>query len=370
MTKTVLHIFSGDLWAGAEVMIFNLIKRLREWKDLTVIALSLNEGTLTERLRVLPVETYVISEESNTFPSILLKAVRLFKGRRIDIIHSHRYKENLLAFLLSKAIKAKRLITTIHGLPEPPSRRDGRARLTWKTRLDYFLLNHHFNPVVAVSEEMKRVLVQRYRFRAERVSVIHNGIEPPPQPLTSSNKPHLHIGTAGRMVPVKDFALFLEVAGEIKKRVEDVRFSILGEGPLKEELMRKAVDLGLGGDVEFMSPVPDPFPYYRSLDLYLNTSIHEGIPMSLLEAMSCGIPVVAPRVGGIPEIVSHMESGLLVDGRRVEGFVEMCLTLINDRDLRTTLGRNASKRVTTCFSSSRMAESYRALYHHNGVGAN
>ena len=80
--------------------------------------------------------------------------------------------------------------------------------------------------------------------------------------------------------------------------------------------------------------MPDPMPYYQSLDLYLNTSLHEGIPLSILEAMACGKPVVAPKVGGIPEIISHEENGVLIEAREPKKIADSCLRLMQDEDLR------------------------------------
>ena len=115
----ILHIFSGDLWAGAEVLIFNLLSSLQKYSDLNIIAISLNEGTLTQKLRENNIETYVIPENKYSFPKIFSKALYFLRHRKIDIIHAHRYKENLLALLLNRFFHSKGLITTIHGLPEP-----------------------------------------------------------------------------------------------------------------------------------------------------------------------------------------------------------------------------------------------------------
>jgi glycosyltransferase involved in cell wall biosynthesis len=361
---TVLHIFSGDLWAGAEAMIFCLLESLRDDPNLKIVALSLNEGILTTRLQNTGIETYVISEADNSFGRIAVKAFNLFKSRKIDVIHSHGYKANLLAFLLAKFTAVKDLFTTLHGLSEPPVQgQNGEKGTHLQIKLDYFIINHFFTRIVAVSQEMKNVLVQRYGFNQDNVDVIHNGIPVPsksPSPLLSTSR--FHIGTAGRMVPVKDFNLFLVVAAEIKRQTDRVRFSILGDGPLRSELIRKAAELKIEDSVEFLPTKADPFPYYQSLDLFLNTSLHEGIPLSILEAMALGRAVVAPRVGGIPEIISHGEDGLLVDGRNPGEFAQLCLELMENGDLRMNVGNRASKKVATYFSSSRMAASYLQLY--------
>ena len=128
------------------------------------------------------------------------------------------------------------------------------------------------------------------------MGVSHNGIPVPRQVEAGgdASASEIHIGTVGRLVPVKDHALFLDTAAAIRCRGGRAWFSILGDGPLREALMRQAAEIGLDRFLEFLPPRPDPWMYHRSLDIYLNTSIHEGMPLSILEAMACGKPVVAP----------------------------------------------------------------------------
>lgn len=418
MSLRVLHIFSGDLWAGAEVMISNLLRELQQQRGIKLIALSLNEGELTRRLREAGVETHVVPETRYSFAGIIREAFLLLRKRPIDVIHSHRYKENLIALLLSRLIGVRRLISTLHGLPEAVAERSTVAA-GLKRRVNFSLLKTFFL-TVAVSDEMKNVLVKNYGFSADRVTRIYNGIpvpqlsaisgqpsvvshqpsavslqpaassrlsassarpqpasslslnlglpsDPQPQPvaglnLNLSSETTFHIGTVGRMVPVKDFDLFLETAAEIRKTMQNVRFSILGDGPLKDHLGAKAKTLGLNGEMQFVDPQPDPLPYYRSLDLYMNTSVHEGIPLSILEAMSCGLPVVAPAVGGIPEIVVSGMHGYLIDDRRAESFADGCLTVLNDQGLRKEFCTHAVERVGTVFGSRAMSARYKDLY--------
>jgi glycosyltransferase involved in cell wall biosynthesis len=246
---------------------------------------------------------------------------------------------------------------------------NGASDLRLTERLNFFLLRRFFRPVVAVSLEMKATLTAAYGVRSERVTMIHNGITMPENApevdekglSNRASRPFL-IGTVGRMVPVKDYDLFLDVTAEIRNKTGNVRFSILGEGPLKPALREKAKALKLDDVMEFVEPRVDPFPYYRSLDIYLNSSRHEGLPMSLLEAMGCGKPVVAAAVGGIPEVISHGEDGYLVHGRDPLAFVQPCLGLIRDPALVERMGRAAIKKIASHFSVDRMAASYKVLY--------
>ncbi len=250
----VLHLFSGDLWAGAEVMIFNLLKQLHAHPSIRVIALSLNEGTLTDKLRTAGIQTCVVDENRHTFPQIFIQAWRFLKNQQIDVLHAHRYKENLLALLLGMRLCIPRRIATLHGLAE--SFTDGSRRKDTLTHRINHLVLRQFSRVVAVSEEMKRSLIQTHRLAPEKVAVIRNGIERPAPSMTQSEVEYvpagtLHIGTVGRMVPVKDYDLFLEVAAEMGKRFKKVQFSLLGEGALKAHLQAQCNRLDLKGRVLF-----------------------------------------------------------------------------------------------------------------------
>jgi len=259
---TVLHIFSGDLWAGAEVMIFHLLTRLQSHPGLRIIALSLNEGRLTEQLRAAGVRTHVIAEEKHPFLRILVGAWRLLKGEKISVIHAHRYKENLLALLLSWPLGVRRRVTTLHGMPEPFTGAQA-AKATGVAHVNEGILRWFFHSV-AVSHAMRKTWVERHRFQEARVAVIHNGVDMPAAKEDGRDSKYampagmLHVGTVGRFVPVKGYDLFLEIAAEIGKRMENVRFSILGEGPLKADLARRLESLGLQGRVFFFAHTPSP----------------------------------------------------------------------------------------------------------------
>lgn len=372
---TVLHIFSGDLWAGAEVMIFNLLKELKGNPDLKIIALSLNKGILSCKLNELGIETHIIQESENSFIKIYLKALSILRRKKINIIHSHRYKENLLALLLARTLKTKNLFSTLHGLPEPLNSRASLNKLlrNWAMQLDRLILKRAFSGIVAVSGPIKDFLIDNYKFHPKQIRIIHNGVDiaGPLKSIPKNVKPYagkkLYIGTVGRLVPVKDYELFLDIAAEISSRANNVDFSILGEGPLKKKLFEKVRKLGIENRMRFLPHTSDPTSYYQGLDLYLNTSLSEGIPMSILEAMKFRIPIVAPNVGGIPEIIVNNEHGFLLNNRSPKEFASACLEIIHDDQLRNRLVENAFKRLADHFGTSKMSDSYINLYRYGMV---
>jgi glycosyltransferase involved in cell wall biosynthesis len=350
-------------------MIATLLPGLQSSSNTKVFALSLNAGILSQRLKENGIETIVIPEGTHSFLSIAINALSVLKGKGIEIIHTHGYKQDLLGFVLGKLLGIDLLISTIHGLPEPGiMTKSGalrrRCRALGRTLLNYFLLSRSFRRVIAVSQSTRNVLLSNYGLDQRRVEVIYNGIDSPKvtQDQSRQNNLSMQIGTVGRMVPVKDFDLFLEVAAELSKHVHNVGFSILGDGPLKFSLVNKAKHLRIDNLVRFENPQPDPTHYYQTLDIYLNTSLYEGHPLSVLEAMFCGKPVVAARVGGICEIISHGEQGFLVEYRKPKDFAKYCLLLLQDAELRIKMGESARKKVAESFNLERMIASYYQLY--------
>jgi glycosyltransferase involved in cell wall biosynthesis len=368
---TVCHVFSGDHWAGAEVVIFNLLSCLNEDRRIRVIALSLNEGQLTDRLRGAGIQTHVILEARHGMVGILSRAAGALRGANVAVLHSHRYKENMLVWLLAKRLGVRELVTTMHGMQEvqtTSSRQALRARC--RAGLDFFVLRWFFSAVVAVSDEMKRVLVNGYGLRENQVEVIRNGGRfPPSVSVPRAIGAPLHIGTVARMVPVKGLELFLEAAALLRRQAPGVRFSILGDGPQRESLLRRVEALGIADCTEFLAPRPDAFAYYESLDVYVNTSLHEGLPLSIVEAMACGKPIVSAAVGGIPEVVTHGEHGFLVEGREASRFADSCLALIRDESLRVAMGERAAATAHSRLSAPTMADAYRRLYERCAAGA-
>jgi glycosyltransferase involved in cell wall biosynthesis/protein-tyrosine-phosphatase len=360
----VCHLFSGDLWAGSEVAIFNLLSSLARDPSLSVLAVSLNEGELTERLRGAGIPTHVIPESQHGLAGILTRAARVLRSAEVRVLHSHRYKENVLAALLATWLRIPTLITTIHGLPESPTTSNREARRArWRARLDYRVVRHLFSTAVAVSDEMKGVLTSQYGLCADRVDVIRNGGRFPLRAApTRAPGDSFHIGTVGRMVPIKGLDLFLDAAAALRRQAPRVRFSILGDGPLRDDLARHAKELGIDDCTDFVTPRPDPFAYYDSLDVYVNTSHHEGLPLSVVEAMACGKPIVSAAVGGIPEVVTHGEHGFLVQEREADRFAAWYLTLMRDDSLRATMGERAATMAHSRLSAQAMADAYRRLY--------
>lgn len=358
----VCYIISGDLWAGAEVMAYHLLQGLKAYPDLELFSILLNRGRLSEEIERLGISCYILDETKLSFLQILLEIRKILKKRPPNIIHSHRYKENILAYLASKTKKGIKLVGTQHGMPERyRGKRSLRNHLI--SNFNFFLLSRCFQNVVAVSNDIQETLVNQYRFSfRNKLKVIHNGINIPENILTRKIKDAFVIGSSGRIFPVKDYPLMVEVAREVLKTTNSVQFELAGDGPELNKVQTMIQRYGLGEKIVLRGFVKDMGTFYQGLDLYLNTSVHEGIPISVLEAMAHGVPVIAPRVGGLSEIVADGIDGYLLEGRNPKDFAEKCIQLYGDETLRKHMGIAARKKVAEEFSVDRMAEQYFRLY--------
>ena len=163
----ICHIISGDLWAGAEAMAYHLLKGLRAYNNLDLCAIVLNNGKLAEELKEIGIKVQVVDERKRSFFNILLAIRKIIRKHPPDIIHSHRYKENILAYLSSRLIPSVKLFSTQHGMPEIHG---GETDLIHRliSRSNFFMLSHYFNQVVGVSQNIQQTFINEYGFKENR----------------------------------------------------------------------------------------------------------------------------------------------------------------------------------------------------------
>jgi glycosyltransferase involved in cell wall biosynthesis len=354
----IMLLVSGDLWAGAEVMVTHLSAGLSRRDEIDLLVVLMNSGRLADELQHLGVKVHIVEESKYSFLKICSIVRGVVKNYAPDIIHSHRYKENMLAWCVSRGMPDCKLVATQHGMPENAGSLSRIHRL--RNSVFFRLLATCFARAVFVSDEMRRSIGKGYGFSEKKVHVIHNGITVP-QFVISLPREHLIVGSAGRLFPVKDYGLFVDVARLVVAQNNTVDFVLAGDGPERGMLEGQVRKCGLGERFRFLGHQEDMAAFYKGLDVYVNTSVHEGIPMSVLEAMAYGVPVVVPKVGGFPEIVEDGVGGFLVDSRDPEAFARRILQLL-DPERRKAMGNNARERVVASFSREAMAQQYYRLY--------
>jgi len=252
------------------------------------------------------------------------------------------------------------LISTMHGMPEEYGRRYSFKSKAIQ-RLNFILLSKFFDQTLTVSENIKSSLIFKYGFSHKSVSVVHNGIRLPKN-LNKSSQKHFVIGTCGRLQPVKNFKLFIEIAAKISRINTNVHFILAGDGPEKIELKRLCSIFKIDKIVSLPGHVDNMENFYKNIDLFVNTSWHEGIPMSILEAMGYGIPVIAPNVGGISEIIDDGVDGILISHHDTDKFVSACIDLVSNHVKREVMSQAAKEKIKNDFSIDKMADGYCNIY--------
>jgi L-malate glycosyltransferase len=365
----VCHIASGDRWAGAEVQLLALLKGLQQIPHLDLCAIFLNEGRPAEAARKLGINVCVLDEAQLSFLQILSSARRFLGGRSIQVLHSHRYKENLLAAFLARRCHVPVHVSTYHGAPEPFNGWRGLKQKAIQS-VDREVGIHATDRVISVSEELHAKLTRS--MPETKVVTIHNGIDPSIvcSRLTAADaKRRLGIpvdsptiGTAGRLEPVKRLDIFLNAAKKIAGDLPGARFVIAGEGAEAARLRDLAVALGIVERALFLGHRDDIYDVIRALDISVFCSDHEGLPMALLETLYLGVPVVARPVGGIAEVMEDGVSGVFVRSADSSDLAAACVALMQDAPRREALAKAGAATVAGAFTSRHSAQQTAALY--------
>jgi glycosyltransferase involved in cell wall biosynthesis len=363
----VLHVASGDLWAGAEVQLYNLACALHAGGSVDLRVVLLNEGLLAERLAAAGIAVTIIDERSLSSLRILLALSRLIRAEAPDLVHTHRVKENVLGSLAALARPGTPGLRTVHGATEyAVARWDLRKRVPiWFDWLAAVLLQRR---IVCVSEPLAGALAERYP-RAKLV-VIENGIDVDALRREAARSVELpgprdrvRVALVGRLVPVKRVDLFLELARTLAGS-HSGRFSfyLIGDGPLLPSVRDYIARHGLAASVFATGFMADAAPALAAMDALCITSDHEGLPMTVLEAMALEVPVIAHAVGGIVQALDGGACGTLLQSQDLRGFAEALIGLIERRDDYRGRAARALERVGQRYSAVANARAYLSLY--------
>ncbi len=365
----VCHLASGDLWAGAEVQLATLIAGLRNFPDVRLTVILLNSGILADRLEECGIPVRIFEERSHNAVRLLFQIRRILSEERFDILHTHRYKENILGGLAGAMVGVPHQIRTVHGMREPfVGFKSVKSRVY--RMLDMLVARSRIKMSIAVSCDIERQLSARYG--ADRVVMIHNGIDCERLRLTTSpaivrqrlgvDVTHKLIGSVGRLTPVKGYRYLLGAFWRIAERDSLARLVLVGDGPEQQRLESLAREYGIDRKVIFYGFTPDAGEILAALDVFVLSSLHEGISISLLESLAMGIPSVVTAVGGNPEVVRHNETGLLVPPLDEPALAEAIVTLL-DNPGRVAAMRDAGKKlIEREFSMDAMATHVHTLY--------
>jgi glycosyltransferase involved in cell wall biosynthesis len=294
---------------------------------------------------------------------------KLFSDLKPDIVHTHMAKAGTLGRIAARRAGVPVVLHTFHGhvLDEYFS---GPVSSIFAATERY--LSRRSDALIAVSPSVRDFLVGLRIGEPSQWHVVPVGLElrdllertPPKQearkrlglPIDSQA-----VGIVGRLVPIKDHDTFLEAARRVAARRPDIVFVVAGDGERRARLETRAREM-LGNRVRFLGWVFDLPALYGALDIVALSSRNEGTPVALIEAGAASKPVVATRVGGVPDVVRHPVTGLLVEAGDAEGMAKHLLQLLENQEQAAALGAAAREWVRARFSSERLVQDMVQLY--------
>ncbi|MDD2941921.1 MAG: glycosyltransferase [bacterium] len=353
--RRALHIVSGDLWGGAEAQAGLILSGLTgySWQGAVLL---FNDGVVADRYRKAEIECGVLKEKGGTL-SLIRQALTTARTINPDIIVTHGYKEAFIGACLSFFLR-RPLVTQHHGATEL-NRGFSACRMYCYQKLHRFISRFIASRVVTISHALSRQLDYD---DVSGLCVIHNAASVPPVELaTRDSQAGISLYIIGRLVPVKNVALAIDIIRSLTRN--DVILNVVGDGPLENQLKDYAGEVRDSGKIAFRGYSSDIAGALSRADFLLITSISEGIPTVMLEALLLGVPVVSVELPGVKEIAEMLPAESIVFMRRdpvaaaedLENYIAILPRLIEA----AKLNREFSRRY---FSSQRLAQEHCDLY--------
>jgi len=333
-----------------------------------------------ERLRAAPANfhySFVPTMKRAICPWLDLRAYlqikRLLRELAPDIVHTHSSKAGMLGRRAAQQLGIRKVFHTAHVFPFQWARGSkGRLFLALERRAARFC-----TALVCVGESQRADALARGLAPAEKLVVIPNGIELPALPAGGQKEARraaraalglggaaLAVGMVARLAPQKGVGPFVQAAARVLRQRPDVVFCVVGGGPLQAQVQARLTELQVPAqNFRLLGHREDAPALYPAFDVVALSSLYEGLPYVLLEAMAWGVPVVATDVLGSRDVVSAGETGFLARVDDPADIASQLLNLLNDSQLRARFGAAARKRVAEEFSFAAFIDGHRNLYH-------
>lgn len=354
----ILQVIPYFCFGGAETMCENLTYALtKQGHSVTVVSLFPEKTTISRRMEDAGIRILYLDKKPGLDLSMFTKLAKIMRQEKPDVVHTHL---NVIKYaaVSAKLAGIRRSVHTVHNVAQEEA--EGIFQKISNTI--YFRLG--WSVPVALSPEVQRTIVSFYGMQEAKVPVICNGVDLSrciPKTGYELGEPAqlLHIG---RFNYQKNHRGLLDAFALILQKKPDCCLNLLGDGELLQEVEAYAEKLGIREKVIFHGSQSDVHPYLHNADIFLLPSKFEGMPMTIIEAMGTGLPVVASAVGGVPDMLRSGESGMLVS-QEPQAVADAVLQLLQREDLRKTLGENA-RADSRKFSAEHMAEAYCNIYLH------
>ncbi len=352
----------GELFGGVERQVLDLCDYARGRAGEAPLLLLFHDRELASQARARGHAPVILRGRHRYDPAMAARVAERLRGARVDVVHAHGYKA-MIACALARRRWPAAIVKTEHGRLEPAA---GDPLMWVKMRCNRALdtaATRRAAAVCYVTDDVRRHF-DRAHAGLRRVT-IPNGIVPrekeaAPRPAELEHGA-LHLGIVGRLTPVKGIDVALRALAGLAD-CATARLTVLGEGPLEEPLRRQAAALGVADRVRFLGFRADVNDFIAHFDALLMPSRHEGLPYVLLEAMACGTPVLASRVGGLAEVLRDGETGALFPAGDAAALGRLIGRLAAEPAWGAALGGAARADQRARFTLERMGAAYWEVY--------
>ena len=358
----ILHIVWRPDIGGLEGFVLSLSKEQKEKYNVTVCFLG-KDSYLAEEFKRVGIDIKIIGMFNGLDVFSAVRLILFLKASRFDVIHVHCH--NFLLNLCLKFAKKTPKIITEHGGESLVGR-------LWKTKLIYKLFISNYKKIIANSQYTKKALIDKIRINPDKILVVHCGIDIKKFGILLNIQKKKYelgikanfkvVGIIGRLVKQKGIHFFISMAKEVLQYEPEVDFLIIGDGPLKKSLLEMSEYLGVDKRIKFLGFRRDIPELLYIIDVFAFTSEYEPLGIVLVEAMASGIPIVGFNVGGIPEVVVHNETGILVSEKDHILLAKTTIHLLRNEGLRKKMGQNGQCRARLYFDIRAVARETEQIY--------
>lgn len=363
----ILHVIdSGGLY-GAEMVLLTLAEeQKRLGHDVCIASIGDRDDgekpiETEARARSIDVAVFRMAKGPNIYGA--LRIVRFARTNAFHILHSHGYKPDILLGILPRRIRKLPLVCTVHGWTSAGA----LTRMRFYEWADALCLRRA-DAVCLVSDAM-RSLKQIAAIDRSKVHVIPNGITrldtsvpPPDDEITRFCSQGFTVVSIGRLSREKGYDILLRAFASLNKNLPHTRLLIIGEGPERERLEALAHELNLDGKIMLPGYRNRAWRYLKACKVFVLSSLTEGLPITLLEAVQTGIPVIATRVGGIPSIISNKQTGILIPPGVQRSLERAMASLVGDGQIISRLALRPIPQLDNIIGSTVMTQKYIEIY--------
>jgi len=356
----ILHIIESLDFGGAEKVVVDLTRALLTYADVDICCVK-NEGKLSLQLDP-RIRVFCLHKGEGNDWHVPLRLARLIREHDYDVVHSHSWGVYLESALAAMLTHVPSLVHTVHGhyLSYPPGLVPRLKK--WLRHTLERLLAYRYDRIVTVSDAIQLYVRRDIGLPVSRMLTIRNGVPCAVSKRRDSSRAAVTFMAVGRLAEVKNHAMMLRAFAITARAHPSTRLRLVGDGPERENLEAQARELGVSRQVEFLGFRNDISQLLDEVDVLLMSSHYEGVSIAILEAMCAGLPVIATRVGGVPETVQDGATGLLVADNDAEAMAQAMQELIASEPERRRLGESGQALLQNQFSIDIVAERYYQLY--------